>query len=112
MARSNAGIEQRSAADLSRPEQKLGSSADLLRGLVADSLTPAAQTEQVRATGRRISQQARVSGLRAEEMLVEIKQLWSSIPEHRDIGNRRKQEQVLSELIRTCIVEFYADGGR
>ena len=60
---------------------------------------------------RAVCYTARRCGLRAEQLLVVLKDAWRRLPEVRRL-NRYESEELLTGVIHDCIEEFYADGPR
>ena len=59
----------------------------------------------LRAATRALAADAAARGLRAEELVIAFKQLWTSIPELSPI--RRHTRPVVDELVTLCINEYY-----
>ena len=68
------------------------------------------QRRELRASLREICGDARRAGLRAEQLLVLIKDVWSAMP----VGISRVQsvhgDERLNYVISTCVDEYYAGG--
>lgn len=68
------------------------------------------QLTGLRESLREVCSEARRSGLRAEQLLVLIKEVWAGLP----VGISRVQavhgDERLSYVISTCVDEYYGDG--
>jgi hypothetical protein len=63
--------------------------------------------ELLRTVARHVSLDAHRLGLRSEELIISLKQSWR-VDERRRAGERQRLQWVLSEMISTCIEEFYS----
>lgn len=57
---------------------------------------------------RAVCQNARLCGLRAEQLLVVLKESWRKLPEARHL-DRYESDEVLARVIHDCIEAYYAD---
>lgn len=79
----------------------------------AERLAETGDEAPLREAAREIAAEAAARGLRAEDLVVAFKQLWTSIPALSPL--RRRGRPLLDELVTLCIDEFYRrrrDGGR
>ena len=63
---------------------------------------------RLRRLARMVSEDARRSGLAAEQMLVAFKEEWDALPESRQIRDGKACADLRSRIITLCIGEFYA----
>jgi hypothetical protein len=54
-----------------------------------------------------LAREARERGLRAEQMLRSLKEVWGEMPEVRRAADRHQQAALLQRLITLCITEYY-----
>lgn len=78
----------------------------LRAALVAYLRAPAHATE-LRAALNRMADEARTKAILPEHLLVTLKQLWSSLPEVRSIGDVDEQTKMLQRIVTMCIREYY-----
>ncbi len=57
---------------------------------------------------RAVCYTARLCGLRAEQLLIVLKEAWRRLPEVRGL-DRCQSEEVLARVIQDCIDEYYAE---
>lgn len=75
-------------------------------GTALDKSQPSADHE-IRIALRELCDAAHTNGMRAEQVLVLLKDAWRSLPEARS-APRDEQQSVLAFVIGLCIKEFYA----
>jgi len=79
---------------------------------VRDALTRALQGEDagdaLRDALRAMAHEARDRGLRAEQILVILKELWGALPPVRSAPGRGEQGTLLQRAVTLCINEYYA----
>ena len=61
---------------------------------------------------RMIAEDAHRDGLRAEQMVIAIKDVWSELPEVRGSAQVVDVQRLLSQLVTRCIHEFYEPSER
>jgi hypothetical protein len=61
---------------------------------------------ELRTTIRRACQSARESGLRAEQLLIIVKEVWRELPEARHVPHS-DADDVLARVITLCVNEYY-----
>jgi hypothetical protein len=66
---------------------------------------------ELRAALRQVCTEARRSGLRAEQLLVMIKEVWSGIPAGISRATSMHGDERLNYVISTCVDEYYGDDG-
>ena len=76
---------------------------DALRDYLASDADPAALREALRG----MSAEARQKGVRAEQLLVLLKEAWNTIPEVRAMTDARAQSHQLQRVVTMCIKEYY-----
>lgn len=69
---------------------------------------PASARRELRAALRRVCVDARRSGIRAEQLLVLIKDVWSGIPAGISRVTALHGDERLNYVITTCVDEYYA----
>ena len=74
--------------------------------LVAYLRAPASPTE-LRTALNRMADEARTKAILPEHLLVTLKQLWSSLPEVRAVGDVDEQTRMLQRVVTMCIREYY-----
>lgn len=72
---------------------------------LADS--PNSQLSDLRLSLRQVSTEARQSGLRAEQLLVLIKEVWSGLPGAAVRAPSMHGDERLNYVISTCVDEYY-----
>jgi hypothetical protein len=72
--------------------------------------SPSAHRE-LRAALRQVCMEARHSGLRAEQLLVMIKDVWSGIPAGISRVRSMHGDERLNYVISTCVDEYYGNQG-
>ena len=77
---------------------------DALRAYLADSADPAALQRAL----QRMSTEARDKGMHAEQLLVMLKDAWSSLPEVRAMTDTTGQIRLLQGVVTMCIKEYYS----
>jgi hypothetical protein len=70
----------------------------------------ASEHRELRAALRQVCIEARRSGLRAEQLLVLIKEVWSGIPAGISRVRSMHGDERLNYVISTCVDEYYGDG--
>lgn len=85
--------------------------AEMLRG-VADHARPGRHGhEGPNDAMRAVCQSARLCGLRAEQLLVVLKDSWRRLPEAKCL-DRYESDEVIARVIADCIEAFYAESPR
>jgi hypothetical protein len=72
---------------------------------------PASSHRELRAALRQVCTEARRSGLRAEQLLVMIKEVWSGIPAGISRVKSMHGDERLNYVISTCVDEYYGVDG-
>lgn len=83
---------------------------DALRRVVQMQLQPAMHNGDLRDAVRVLCSEIHRDGLRAEQLIVTVKQTWQSLPEVQRIPPGAPRNDVLARIITLCIEEFYAGG--
>lgn len=60
------------------------------------------------ATLTAMSAEARDRGVRAEQLLVVLKEMWSALPEVRAMNESSEQLRLLQRVVTMCIKEYYS----
>ena len=91
-----------------------------LSALPADALTqmreamiayleqPGDSAASLRSALRAISAEAQARQLRAEHLIIALKQVWHSVPDVQRAATREEQDRLLDRLITVCIEEYYS----
>jgi hypothetical protein len=74
--------------------------------LVAYLRAPGASTE-LRTALNRMADEARAKAILPEHVLIALKQIWSSLPEVRAVGDIEEQTRMLQRVVTMCIREYY-----
>ena len=62
----------------------------------------------LQAALHRIATEARERGILPEQLLVVLKDLWSTLPEVRSMTDTRQQVNLLQRVVTMCIKEYYS----
>lgn len=68
--------------------------------------TPSSPSE-LRDALNRMAEEARHKAILPEHLLVTLKQIWSSLPEVRSVGDVEDQTRILQRVVTMCIREYY-----
>ena len=79
----------------------------LRRALLAPPDSAEGEVE-LRRTIRALADAARGRGLRAEQLVVALREAWTTLPEARAITPRSRRAEVAAHLVGVCIDEYYA----
>jgi len=74
-----------------------------LRGYLQDSRDPSA----LQASLLLVATEARARSIRPEQLLVVLKETWSSLPEVRAMNDAAEQVRLLQRVVTMCIKEYY-----
>jgi len=77
---------------------------DALRLYLADDANPGPLQQAL----LRMSHEARDKDMRAEHLLVLLKDTWSSLPEVRGMTDTTEQVRLLQRVVTMCIKEYYS----
>jgi hypothetical protein len=66
------------------------------------------EADGLREALQRMSAEAHGKGVRAEQLLVLLKDAWSTIPEVRAMTDARAQSHRLQHVVTMCIKEYYS----
>jgi hypothetical protein len=80
-----------------------------IRQSIYDAPVPAAR---LRHAIRLLCDEARRRGVRAEQLVVVIKQAWASLPESRWRAGDDRGTEFLHRVVSICIEEYYADAAK
>ena len=78
-----------------------------VREALGRSLDGGAAGDDLRLALRSMAREARDRGLRAEQILVVLKELWGTIPQVRRASGREQQTALLQRAVTLCINEYY-----
>lgn len=95
----------RAATD--RASQDYDSAFDALRTALLDVVTGQATSADLRGPVRRLCIFAHAQDMRAEELLVRFKQVWSSLPPLAELPRGRQRNDLMAQVATMCIEEFY-----
>jgi hypothetical protein len=84
--------------------------SDMLRYALDAQLVGRFPNASVRRSLRGVCSEAQRSGMRAEQLLVILKDSWRRLPETRRI-ERSERDEALGQVITLCIREYYAADG-
>src|SRR5689334_11396013 len=79
-----------------------------LRDVLADARYKYSDEAELRVTLRDVCTQARRDGIRAEHLLIVLKESWRELPERARLP-RYAADQTLARLVSACINEYYQD---
>ena len=79
-----------------------------VRGALGRSLEGGEAADELRLALRAMAREARDQGLRAEQILVVLKELWGTVPQVRRASGREQQTALLQRAVTLCINEYYA----
>jgi hypothetical protein len=80
---------------------------DAVRGALAHYLHAPASPTDLRAALHRMADEARAKSILPEHLLITLKQVWSSLPEVRSVGDVEQQTRMLQRVVTMCIREYY-----
>ena len=80
---------------------------DAVRTALAHYLRAPANPTDLRAALNRMADEARAKAILPEHLLITLKQLWSSLPEVRAVGDANEQTRMLQRVVTMCIREYY-----
>jgi hypothetical protein len=81
---------------------------EALRAALARSITNGNHADDLRDLLCHTAAEARGKGIRAEHLLIALKDIWFSLPELVDRSANDVDNALLQELISRCIQEYYA----
>ncbi len=93
---------------LAPPTDLPAAAADVLRQALRAGAAPQSGDGTLRSALRQLTEQARHRGLRAEQLVVVLKQEWAALPEIRDMPAGRQRSEALARVVSLCIEEYYA----
>jgi hypothetical protein len=85
-----------------------GASIDLLRAALRDYLQDSKDPNKLQPSLLHIAGEARARDMLPEQLLVVLKDVWSSLPEVRSMTNTREQINLLQRVVTMCIREYYS----
>jgi len=80
---------------------------DAVRSALAHYLRAPGNPVQLRAALNRMADEARTKAILPEHLLITLKQLWTSLPEVRAVGDANEQTRMLQRVVTMCIREYY-----
>ena len=80
---------------------------DAVRAALVEYLRAPATPTELRTALNRMADEARTKAILPEHLLVTLKQLWSSLPEVRAVGDVDEQTRMLQRVVTMCIREYY-----
>ena len=87
--------------------QDYDSAFDTLRTALLDVVTGKATSADLRGPVRRLCIFAHAQDMRAEELLVRFKEVWSSLPPLAELPRGRQRNDLMAQVATMCIEEFY-----
>lgn len=79
-----------------------------LRRVLADGRAERSEQGKLRIALRDVCERARRDGVRAEHLLMVLKESWRDLPERAEVP-RHDADDVLARLVSACIDEYYED---
>ena len=79
-----------------------------LRASLRAYLAHGADSAELRDTLLRVSAEARTRAILPEQLLVVLKDVWSSLPEVRGMTDAGQQVRLLQRVVTMCIKEYYS----
>ena len=80
-----------------------------LRGVLGRALEQGNHGDELHDILCRAAAESQAKNIRAEQLLVILKDLWYSLPELAPHTNGDVENRLLQELVSRCIQEYYAD---
>ncbi len=80
-----------------------------LRAAIARCARGDAREDELRDALRRYARDAQRRHMRAEEVVIAFKTMWSAFAEAGDALERLEQQRLLERLVSLCIREYYGD---
>jgi|SRR4051812_40078700 hypothetical protein len=90
------------------PSRLDDASIDLLRSALRDYLQDSKDPGKLQPSLLHIASEARTKEMLPEQLLVVLKEVWSSLPEVRSMTNTREQINLLQRVVTMCIKEYYS----
>ena len=91
------------------PTQRLEApTVEALRSVMQRAVRKGDHGQELQDVLARAANEARDKEIRAEQLLVMMKDLWYSLPELRSAEDTDRQTELLQELISRCITQYYA----
>ena len=90
------------------PSRLDDASIDLLRAALRDYLLDSRDSSKLQPSLLQIATEARARAMLPEQLLVVLKDVWSSLPEVRSMKNTREQINLLQRVVTMCIKEYYS----
>ena len=96
------------AHDSSQPSSRLDEeSLNALRLALRAYLRDAEDVSALHSSLVRIASEARERSIFPEQLLVTLKEMWSTLPEVRAISDTAEQVRLLQRIVSMCIREYY-----
>jgi hypothetical protein len=89
------------------PGTLAGDTIEAVRAALIDYLRAPGSATDLRSALNRMADEARAKAILPEHLLVTLKQLWSSLPEVRAVGDVEEQTKMLQRIVTMCIREYY-----
>jgi hypothetical protein len=80
---------------------------EAVRAALVGYLRAPASPSELRAALNRMADEARTKAILPEHLLIALKQLWTSLPEVRSVGDVDEQTRMLQRVVTMCIREYY-----
>jgi hypothetical protein len=78
-----------------------------VRAALLQYLRAPASPSELRDALNRMADEARTKAILPEHLLITLKQIWSSLPEVRSVGDVEDQTRMLQRVVTMCIREYY-----
>ncbi len=88
--------------------QDFDAAFEMLRSALIAVVDGRASSSNVRPALRQLCVCARAEDLKAEQLLVRFKELWSSLPSLAGLPRGRQRNDLMARVTTMCIEEFYA----
>jgi transcriptional regulator of aromatic amino acid metabolism len=80
---------------------------DALRAVMQRAMHRGDHPRELQDVLTRAATEAREKQIRAEQLLIMLKELWHSLPDLRSVEDSDRQIELLQELISRCIAQYY-----
>ena len=77
------------------------------RAMVAYTERPG-ESAGLRTALRAVAVEAQRRHIRAEQLIIALKQVWHAVPEVQQASTQQEQDRLLDRLITACIEEYYS----
>lgn len=78
-----------------------------VRAALAEYVRQGERSPQLGRALQQLASEAHAKGISAEHLLIVLKNLWSSLPEVRNIEKPADREKLKQKIVTACIEEYY-----